>query len=97
MSVVVVRCEAGELTVGLDDESMNVTERAEQFDARAVVAEGHGDDVAMHAGPLDLVQGFRMHLDHQRRGGGYVLIRHPGYLRVSSPPAVRAVRGALVH
>jgi hypothetical protein len=29
MSLVIARCEAGELTVGLDDESMNVTERAE--------------------------------------------------------------------
>jgi hypothetical protein len=51
----------------------------------------------MHAGHLDLVQGFCVHLDHQRHRGGYVLIRHPGYLRVSSPPAVRPARGALVH
>jgi hypothetical protein len=86
MSAVVTRCDSSELTIGLYHESMNITERAEQLDARAVVAEGHGDDVTMHAGHLDLVQGFRVHLDHQRYGGGYVLIRHPG---TSGCPAPR--------
>jgi hypothetical protein len=77
MSAVVTRCDSSELTIGLYHESMNITERAEQLDARAVVAEGHGDDVTMHAGHLDLVQGFRVHLDHQRYGGGYV-VQPPG-------------------